>query len=213
MQRAMPSLSFVSNITTMIKLIHAFRKACLIKQILWSTVALISYFATSSILTASYTASKFPVPYFMQQTSFDAVKMKAWYSFMIHAETFDIYLTTQFIDFAFIVTVIIAGFTIWTTVANLFPEQSFFRRWGYRLAFALPLAGLFDIVENLVSFTMIANPTNFPGWLMLPYSGFACLKFAAWVVALAWLLIMMASLPVVYLYLANKSRGAIADTK
>ena len=142
--------------------------------------------------------------YFEQQTSFDAVKMKAWYAFMIQEGTFDIYLETQLIDFAFIATVILAGYTIWALVANLHPEEGFFNKWGQRLAFALPIAGVFDILENLVSFFMIANPESFADALVLPYSTFAVLKFASWTIGLVWLLLSVIALPIIRYLLSRK---------
>ena len=172
----------------MIQLTKMFRNASLQTKGIFTILSLAGYFISSHFLEKSYVLSKFPVPYFEQQTSFDAVKMKEWYAFMINEGTFDIYLTTQFIDFTFIATVILAGYTLWALIAQLHPEHSFFNRWGEKLAYALPLAGLFDILENIVSFFMIANPENFADSLVLPYSLFAVLKFGCWTVGLIWLL-------------------------
>lgn len=121
--------------------------------------------------------------------------MKEWYAFMIKEETFGIYFSTQIIDFAFIAAVILAGYTLWSFVANLHPSHSFFNKWGQKMAFALPLAGAFDILENVVSFFMISNPGGFADFLMLTYSTFAVLKFACWTVGLVWLLLSLLALP------------------
>lgn len=188
----------------MIHLIKTFRNTTLIIQGLVSLVSLGIYFLTSHILEKSYVLSKFPVTYFEQQTSFDALKMKEWYAYMIEQGTFDIYLKTQFIDFAFIAAVILAGFVLWSFIANLHPNGSFFERWGHKMAFALPFAGAFDIFENLVSFFMIANPDNFAAFIVIPYSAFAVLKFACWTVGLIWLVIALLSLPITRFQLARK---------
>lgn len=50
------------------------------------------------------------------------------------------------------------------------------------------MAGLFDILKNVVSFFMIANPEIFSDTLVLPYSLFAVLKFGCWTVGLIWLI-------------------------
>jgi len=173
----------------MIRIINNFRNASIKTQAIISSVSLALYFFTSYLLETSYLKSKFPVPYFTQQTSFDAVKMKEWYEFMIQENTFQIYLKTQWIDFAFILAVISSGFTIWTLVSKLHNEKSWFRKYGYFFAFSLPLAGFFDILENIVSFFMIANPLEFSNALIIPYSTFASIKFGFWAVALIWLMI------------------------
>lgn len=181
------------------RLIKIFRNTSLTIQ---GTVALVFlglYFLNSYLLERSYLLSKFPVPYYEQQISFDAVKMKEWYAFMIEQGTFGIYLKTQFIDFAFIATVILAGFTVWTFVANLHPKGNFFERYGKKLAFALPIAAAFDILENIASFLMIANPANFNDAIIFPYSTFAVLKFTFWTLGLIGLLVSLLSLPFIYL--------------
>ncbi len=180
------------------RLIKLFRNTSRTIQGIVALVCLGLYFLSSHILEKSYLLSKFPVPYFEQQTSFDAVKMKEWYAFMIEQDTFGIYLKTQFIDFAFIAAVILAGFTFWTFVANLHPKGSFFEKYGKKLAFALPIAAAFDILENIVSFLMIANPTNFNDVIIFPYSTFAVLKFTFWTLGLMGLLVSLISLPIIY---------------
>ena len=178
----------------MIQLVKVFRNAPLKVQGLLAFMGLAAYFTSSYFLETSYVRSKFPVPYYVQQTSFDALQMKEWYAFMLNEDTFGIYLTTQFIDFIFIAAVIFAGFTMLTFVSNLHSKGSFFQKWGYTLAFALPLAGGFDILENLVSFFMIANPADFPDALIIPYSTFAMLKFGSWAIGVLWLWIALIAL-------------------
>lgn len=180
----------------MMRVINRFNSASLFVQGSISALCLSLYFLSSYFLEKSYLLSKFPVPYFEQQTSFDSLQMKAWYAHMLQEGTFGIYLRTQFIDFAFIAAVILAGFTLCTFLANLHPSNSFFHKWGRKLAFALPLAGGFDVLENLVSFFMIANPANFADALIIPYSTFAVIKFGCWTIGLISLLISVLALPI-----------------
>lgn len=180
----------------MIQIINAFRNMNLKRQAIISFAGIAFYLFSSYILEDSYVRSKFPVPYFLQQTSFDALRMKQWYQYMIEQNTFEIYFTTQLIDFVFIVSVIVAGFAIWTFIANCFPKMSAFRSVGMKMAFALPVAGAFDVLENLVSFFMIANPAAFANWLVIPYSTFASLKFAFWTAGLIWMVIAICYLPI-----------------
>lgn len=188
----------------MVHLIRKFRNANLKSQGTIAFISLIAYLISNYFLEKSYALSKFPVPYFEQQTAFNAIKMKEWYAFMIEQKTFSIYLNTQFIDFLFIATVIVAGFTIWTFVANLHSKGSFFRKWGYKLAMALPLAGVFDFLENLVSFFMIANPFDFMDVLIIPYSTFSVLKFGFWTVGLVGLIISITTLIINRIFIKKK---------
>jgi len=174
--------------------IEKFRESRIASQATVSILALIAYFVSSVWLEASYARSLFPVPYFEGQTSFSSEKIRTWYAYMINHGTFDIYFLTQLIDFVFISAVIVMGFSNWTLVANLHPKNSFFQRTGYYAAFALPLAGLFDILENLVSFIMIADPSGFPDSVVMVYSSFAVIKFGWWVVALAALIVSLTAL-------------------
>lgn len=189
----------------MIQLIEKFKNTGLKIQGIITIIGICLYFLSSYFLEKSYLLSKFPVPYFEQQTSFDAIKMKEWYAYMIKEETFDIYFNTQLIDFAFIATVILAGYTLWCFIANLHPENSFFRNWGRKLAYALPIAGAFDVLENIVSFFMIADPKSFADVLILPYSTFAVIKFACWTIGLIWLLISLLALPLSHILLRKKA--------
>ena len=208
MKRVTTDLIFVSSINKkqlmMVQLINRFRNASLVNQGLITAVCLALYFITNYFLEKSYVLSKFPVPYFEQQTSFDAVKMKEWYAFMIKEETFGIYFDTQLIDFTFIAAVILAGYTLWGFIANLHPKGNIFNKWGQKLAFALPLAGAFDVLENILSFFMMANPEHFSDALVYPYSAFAVLKFGCWTIGLLWLVVSIVALPITRIIYSKK---------
>ncbi len=185
------------NLLQMIYLIQQFRNAKLSLQGGIAFIALGLYFISSYFLEKSYMQSQFPVSYFEQQTSFNAPKMKEWYAYMIDQGTFELYIQTQLIDFLFIATVIFAGFTLWSFTANLHPKTHVFNTWGQQLAFALPIAGIFDVLENLVSLIMIENPVDFAASIVIPYSTFAVLKFTCWAVGLVWLLLSIVALPII----------------
>ncbi len=189
----------------MIQLIQKFRNASFKNQSLLTGLSLALYFLSSRILEKSYTASKFPVPYFVQQTSFDSLKMKEWYAFMIDQNTFGIYFRTQLIDFLFIASVIIAGFCLWTLIARIFKTAPGLFKLANVLAFALPMAGAFDILENIVSFFMMANPHHFHDFQVIPYSSFAVLKFTCWAIGIVGLGVLLMVYPIIR-WLNQKNR-------
>jgi len=139
--------------------------------------ALFNVYSTK-ILNASYEESKFPVPYFEAQLSFSAEKIKSWYAYLIEQNTLGIYKRTQHIDFIFMLSVLLLHFSALVLVSRLYPRESLGRKVMIICAFISVLAPLSDVLENLVSYVMLASPVDFPNWLVYPYSGFAAFKFA-----------------------------------
>ncbi len=129
-------------------------------------------------LDASYAASNHPVDYATGQTTFDGAKIKGFYAHMTEAGTLDIYARTQLIDFAFIAAILLVGVTLGTFVTRFAQKASWGRRAGLSVAMLATGGAACDAVENLISLVMLANPTGFPNWLAVPYSGFAVVKFA-----------------------------------
>lgn len=131
----------------------------------------------NTMLDASYAESLFPAPYAVGQTTFDGELLKSYYQFMIDKNTLGIYWRTQFIDFGFIASMFIVGLLIPTLLRRIALPAS----WGYSIltwaGILIPLGAIFDTVENLNSFILLAQPQTFPNWLALPYSTFAAIKF------------------------------------
>ena len=146
-------------------------------------------------LNASYSSSKFPVPYFEAQLSFDHLKLKAWYSALIVMGTLSTYIQTQHIDFVFIVSVLFLHFFALLLVAKLIPKSSKWHKITLIAALLSTIAPLADALENLVSYRMLMNPLDFNSYLAIVYSSFAAIKFAfftfAYVAAIVSLLIAL----------------------
>ena len=164
----------------------------------WLAVASLVSFGlmglANTLLEASYAKSKFPVPFFVGQTTFDGALLKSYFKTMIDQGTLDIFMQTQFIDFLFIITVILFGFSLWALVARLHQPDSFFRKAGLWFALSLPLAGISDAIENLISFILLASPLDFPNWLAIVYSTVAAIKFGFWTIGLLWLPVSLIAL-------------------
>ncbi len=137
----------------------------------------------SSTLTASYIESKFPVPYHVAQLSFSAEKLKGWYSELQQMGTFDVYLLTQHIDSLFILSVLLLHCFALVLISRLFAVNSRGRKILVVCALISAIAPISDQLENLVSYVMLANPTNFADALAYVYSSFAATKFAFFVFA------------------------------
>jgi hypothetical protein len=71
------------------------------------------------------------------------------------------------------------------------------------------MAGLFDVLENLVSFFMINDPANFINAVVVLYSTFAWIKFLFWGAGLMWLLTSVVALVInKFLYVLTMVRAS-----
>ncbi len=151
--------------------------------ILLTAAAFVFNVWASKTLTASYIASKFPVPYFVAQLSFNPEQLKAWYSSLIELGTFDVYLRTQHIDSLFILSVLMLhGFAL-VLISRMFAANTKGRKIMVICALLSAIAPIADQLENLVSYIMLANPRDFAVSLAYIYSSFAAIKFAFFVFA------------------------------
>jgi hypothetical protein len=141
-------------------------------------VALIGNLWATKLLDAAYAASRFPVPYWQAQLSFDHEKLKGWYEFLIKNQTLDLYVHTQFVDFIFIASVLILHTAFLLALSRAVPAHSNVRRALILAAPISAIAPLADAVENGISFIMLANPTDFEPLLAIAYSCAAAIKFA-----------------------------------
>lgn len=151
--------------------------------ILLTPAAFVFNLWASKTLTASYIASKFPVPYFVAQLSFNPEQLKAWYSSLIELGTFDVYVRTQHIDSLFILSVLMLHSFALVLISRMFAANTKGRKIMVICALLSAIAPIADQLENLVSYIMLANPRDFAGSLAYIYSSFAAIKFAFFVFA------------------------------
>jgi len=184
------------------KLLETLDKKAPSTQILWWLSLLLTplWIASQIILSKFYTAFKFPVPYQEAQLSMDPAALQGWYKSLIEMDTLEVYIQTQLIDFAFIITTALLGLIFGMFLYRVSKNNQLgiiARVFAVSIIFLLPLGALFDTLENLVSFFMLNDPTSFPEWLAYMYSSFAWLKFfCLWpgftvlFVAPAWILLI-----------------------
>ena len=151
----------------------------LLPHLILTAVSFAAYRISNIILDASYARSKFPVPFFEGQTAFDGDLIKSYYQFMIDAGTLNIYWQTQLIDFIFIASFFLFGMIMPLLVRRLYKVRTIPYRIATLVATLIPLGTIFDVLENLVSFVMLAQPLTFPNWIAIIYSSLATLKFAS----------------------------------
>ncbi len=166
-------------------------------------VAFIGNLWATQVLDAAYAASRFPVPYWQAQLSFDHLKLKGWYEFLINNETLDLYFKAQFIDFIFIASVLVLHMAALLALSRAVPANSNARValiWAALISAIAPLA---DAVENGISFIMLANPAGFEPLLAIAYSCVAAVKFGMFTFAY---LAAAAGVVAALYYLATRTR-------
>lgn len=143
-------------------------------------------------LDTSYAASWHPVDYVTGQTGFSAEMAKSYYAQMQAAGTLDIYVTTQMIDYGFILAMFCLGVFVYTLIARAGRVGSWGRHLCVLAAVAVMAGAICDAIENAWSFVMLADPADFADWLAIVYSSFAVAKFALF--GSAMLLVMVSLL-------------------
>lgn len=146
-------------------------------------------------LDSSYAASGHPVDYATGQLAFDAAMVESYYAKMGQAGTLPLYLQTQIIDFGFIAAVIAVSALLGTLAARLGGQINRLGVWGWRLGLAAAMLGMagavFDVMENLASFVMLARAQAIPQPLALIYSAAAATKFALLTLAMVCVLLSL----------------------
>jgi hypothetical protein len=141
-------------------------------------VGFVAQRVSQTILDNFYARSGYPVPYYEGQLSFSAEKLEGWYTAMQRNGTLGVYWQTQFVDFGFIAATALLFTAALLLVARAFPADGKARKVAVALVLLGPVAPLFDVVENLISFVLLADPASVNQPLALLYSSAAALKFA-----------------------------------
>lgn len=145
-------------------------------------------------LDKSYIASKYPVPFYEGQTTFDAAITKSHYQVLIDEGTLGVFWQTQFIDFIYLMMTFIFTFLVMAAIYKMFSygklnESDKLQKFSWFMALTMPLNAVMDMFENLTSFIMLSNPLGFADWLIYPYSSFAVAKFAFYGIGYLWIIL------------------------
>jgi hypothetical protein len=146
----------------------------------WWTIAVafVGLFqVTQRWLDGLYALSRFPVPYYVGQTTFDAARLKSYYAVLIEQGTLERYVGVQVADYAYMATVLLAFVALTIAAYRSFPKGHWLKPFAFVMIFVAALAPVFDALEN---------PAGFADWLVYPYSAFACAKFAIYGLTYLW---------------------------
>ena len=116
---------------------------------------------------------------------------EGYYAILLELGTFDKYVNVQLFDFVFILSVFISFLFSAITVFRILPDVKWLKAFARVMIIVAPLAAVFDSLENLVSFFMLADPQTFADWLVIPYSTFAVAKFFIFTLAYIWVFVAL----------------------
>ena len=125
-----------------------------------------------------YELSKYPVQIFAGQLAFSPERVTGWYQFLISNNTLNLYIQTQYLDFIFIFGLMATIFFTQILLVKLNPKESMWYRFAVWMCLWGPLLASADIWENLVTLSMLSNPTNFAPWLAYLASSFTVWKLS-----------------------------------
>lgn len=132
---------------------------------------------TMDWLEGLYLDTNFPASVIEGQTTFSAEAVKHFYAVMEEKGTIDLYIQVQQLDFILMLTMFAAIFTLTMAAYRSVANVKYLGSFTWFLAIVTPLAPVFDALENIVSFFMLANPQGFHSSLALFHSSFAVTKF------------------------------------
>lgn len=152
----------------------------------------------------SFAATNYPVSLLEAQLAFSGTAIKSHYATLLAQGTFDQFVLTQVIDFAWIIGLMLTLFFAHVAIARGQPAGSHWRQLALRLAVIAPLIAAADAIENAVSFVMLADPTSFPDWLAVLYSGLAAIKWSWAVIGVSLIAIQLGALASLRMRRGNK---------
>jgi hypothetical protein len=142
----------------------------------------------------SFARTKYPVSLLEGQLAFSGAAIKSHYASLQAQGTFDQFVLTQIIDFAWIIGLMLTLFFSHLVLARSQPPKSKWCQLALRLAVLAPIIAASDAFENMVSFVMLANPKDFSDWLAILYSSFAAIKWSWATIGIVLLLIQIGAL-------------------
>lgn len=146
-----------------------------------------------------YQQTRFPVSFFVGQTTFNAAELKGYFQVLIELGTLDQFIEVQIVDYAYMVTVFISFFALTAAIYRSLDDNTFMKNIAQAMLVIAPMAAVFDALENAVSFVLLANPLGFDDWLVYPYSSFAVLKFGVYGLTYLWVIVFWLFITINYL--------------
>jgi hypothetical protein len=135
--------------------------------------------------------SNYPGELEATQLGFDGEYIRSCFSDMSGADV-SFFIMGNLVDYLFMVSYGVLLFSSSLILSRRLRQGSLGRKAGYTASILGLLAACCDGLENVFLLSMASNPIDFPGWLAIPHSLFASIKFDLMYVASAWILVALA---------------------
>jgi len=135
--------------------------------------------------------SNYPGELEATQLGFDGEYIRSCFSDMSGADM-SFFIMGNLADYLFMASYGALLFSSSLILSRRLRQGGLGRRVGYAASILGLLAACCDGLENVFLLSMASNPLDFPGWLAIPHSLFANVKFVLMYVAAAWILIALA---------------------
>lgn len=139
--------------------------------------------------------SNYPGELEATQLGFDGEYIRSCFSNMSGAEV-SFFIMGNLADYLFMVSYGTLLFSSSLILSRRLRQGSLGRKAGYTISILGLLASCCDGLENVFLLSMASDPIDFPGWLAIPHSLFANIKFDLMYIASAWILLALAYLVV-----------------
>jgi len=137
----------------------------------------------------------YPVGIFRAQLTFSAPELQSHFNDLIASGNLNRYQNYHLLDFIFILVYSSVLFITATGLSRQFNNKP--RRFGYAIALLFLVAGVLDIIENLLILRMLSEPQTIANCMAIAYSLFALIKLVLFYGGLAWLSIAFIYLAVI----------------
>ena len=135
--------------------------------------------------------SNYPGELEATQLGFDGEYIRSCFSDMSGADL-SFFVMGNLVDYLFMVSYGTLLFSSSLILSRRLRQGGLGRKVGYTVSILGLLAACCDGLENVFILSMASNPTGFPGWLAIPHSLFAHIKFDLMYAASAWILLALA---------------------
>jgi hypothetical protein len=135
--------------------------------------------------------SNYPGDLEATQLGFDGEYIRLCFSEMSGADV-SFFIMGNLVDYLFMASYGALLFSSSLILSRRLTQGSLGRKVGCTASILGLIAACCDGLENVFLLSMASNPTGFPGWLAIPHSLFASIKFDLMYVASAWILLALA---------------------
>lgn len=130
--------------------------------------------------------SNYPGELEATQLGFDGEYIRSCFSSMSGADM-SFFIMGNLADYIFMASYGALLFSSSLILTRKIRKDSLWRKIGYTVSILGLLAACCDGLENIFILSMASNPTGFPGWLAIPHSLFATIKFDLMYIAMGWI--------------------------